>query len=591
MNKEPIQNSIKRIAIFFPIGVGILFALVLIYLLLVDNADVYQKEEVEHSRVINAVEYEVIIDDTAPVGLREVYYLDLRNELQNDTNLSFYVLHQYADVYVQNELVYSLKISEDNEFGSTIGSNWAIVPISKEKVDKLVKVVITPVYKSFVGQTPEFVVGLNHERVIDMLSSEVSRLFLGGTAIVVGLMFLIIGTYISVVKGEYAKLALLGGFAAMMGIWMVSDSVFVSFVLNDKTSFLFYVSLAILMLGTLPIIAIGKIAHSQRFQTILDVVSIIVALVCLIQLMLQILGFVEIREILYLTHIIIGGIGALVIIDSVISKIIENKSGNSKELGATLIICMIGIIIDLINFYLSGTTVNLQFSLWALLICTIVAGVKIIHKYSAQAKQIEIQEAELSEKRISIMLSQIQPHFLYNSISAIQGLCVQDPEKARVALGDFAFYLRGNLNSLVDNGLIPFSKEISHVETYLNLEKMRFEERLNIVYDIEEKDFYLPPLVVQPLVENAVKHGICKNDEGGTLTIKTRKIDEKIIISIIDDGIGFDPKNSGDSNDGRHHIGIQNVRERLSRMASGELIIDSTLGQGTKAYIILKRED
>ena len=83
-------------------------------------------------------------------------------------------------------------------------------------------------------------------------------------------------------------------------------------------------------------------------------------------------------------------------------------------------------------------------------------------------------------------MSQIQPHFLYNSISAIQGLCIQNPEKAREALGDFAFYLRGNLNSLAESGKIPFEKELSHVETYLNLEKMRFEERLNVVYDIEE---------------------------------------------------------------------------------------------------------
>ena len=590
MKKDKNRKIINKIATVFPICVGILFAFVLIYLYIVDNVDILQKKEVDHSKLVEPVKYEVITDEDAPVGVREIYYLDLKNKLQNDTNLSFYILHQYADVYVQDELVYSIKISENNKFGSTVGSNWAIVPIEKEETDKLVEVVITPVYDNFIGEEPDFRIGLNHETVIEMLTAEVPRLFLGGTAIVVGLIFAIIGIYIRVVKGEYAKLALLGGFAFMMGLWMVSDSVFVAFVLGEKTAFLFYISLAMLMLGTVPIINIGKIDHSEKFKRILDVVCIIVTLVCLIQLLLHLLGIVEIREVLFLTHIIIGGICVLVIIDSIISKIIENKTGKSKELGATMVICMIGICIDMINFYLSGTTVNLQFSLWALLICTIIAGVRIIHTYSEQAKQIEEQEAELSEKRISIMLSQIQPHFLYNSISAIQGLCIQNPEKAREALGDFAFYLRGNLNSLAESGKIPFEKELSHVETYLNLEKMRFEERLNVVYDIEETDFCLPSLVVQPLVENAVKHGICKKEEGGTLIIKTAKIYNRIVISIIDDGVGFDTKVNKKDNSGRHHIGIQNVRDRLAQMAGGELIIRSTPGVGTKAYIVLEEE-
>ena len=141
-----------------------------------------------------------------------------------------------------------------------------------------------------------------------------------------------------------------------------------------------------------------------------------------------------------------------------------------------------------------------------------------------------------------------------------------------------------------ESGKIPFEKELSHVETYLNLEKMRFEERLNVVYDIEETDFCLPSLVVQPLVENAVKHGICKKEEGGTLIIKTAKIYNRIVISIIDDGVGFDTKVNKKDNSGRHHIGIQNVRDRLAQMAGGELIIRSTPGVGTKAYIVLEGE-
>ena len=590
MKKSNSKNIIKKIAVIFPLCVGILFAIILMYLAIVDNVEVFQKKEVEHSRSIAPVGYQKILDDTAPAGVREVYYIDFSNKLPNDSNLTFYVLHQYVDVYIHDELVYSLKIAENNKFGSTVGSNWAIVPIDKEEADKMIKVVITPVYDSFIGLKPDFMIGMNHEVVISMLINELPRLFLGGTAIVVGFMFIIIGIYISVVKGDYAKLALLGTFAMMMGLWYISDSIFVALIMSEKTSLLFYTSLAMLMIGTVPMLYIGKLDHTEKFKNILNICCIFVTSVCLLQLLLQLFGIVEIREILIMTHLIIATISVLVIIDSFISKIIENKNGKSRPLGSTLIICTIGIIADLLTFYITGSSVKLQYSLLALLICTIVAGVRIIHTYSEQAKQIEEKEAELAEKRIAMMLSQIQPHFLYNSISAIQGLCVQDPEKARTALGDFASYLRGNLNSLVASDSIPFTKELSHVETYLKLEKMRFEDRLQVVYDIEEKNFRIPPLVIQPLVENAVKHGVCKNENGGTVTIKTRKKDDKIIIAIIDDGVGFDYKKLDQTKEDRPHIGLQNVRDRLKQTAGAELIINSSPGKGTSAYIILGEE-
>ena len=146
------------------------------------------------------------------------------------------------------------------------------------------------------------------------------------------------------------------------------------------------------------------------------------------------------------------------------------------------------------------------------------------------------------------------------------------------------------MNSLVASDSIPFTKELSHVETYLKLEKMRFEDRLQVVYDIEEKNFRIPPLVIQPLVENAVKHGVCKNENGGTVTIKTRKKDDKIIIAIIDDGVGFDYKKLDQRKEDRPHIGLQNVRDRLKQTAGAELIINSSPGKGTSAYIILGEE-
>ncbi len=199
---------------------------------------------------------------------------------------------------------------------------------------------------------------------------------------------------------------------------------------------------------------------------------------------------------------------------------------------------------------------------------------------------VEQQKNELSDARISIMLGQIQPHFLYNSLSAISRLCTGNPD-AKKALITFSEYLRGNMDSLAQKDLILFEKELEHTQQYLELEGLRFEERLQVVYDIPMKDFMLPTLTLQPIVENAVRYGVLKKHSGGIVTIRTEETEKNILITVIDDGVGFDP-NAPMSCD-RSHTGISNVRERLAAMCGGTLTITSVPGEGTTALIVIPR--
>lgn len=204
-------------------------------------------------------------------------------------------------------------------------------------------------------------------------------------------------------------------------------------------------------------------------------------------------------------------------------------------------------------------------------------------------RQLFEKEVQLADSRISIMLSQIQPHFLHNTISVISDLCYQNPEQACEALKDFSNYLRGNIDSLSSRSLVHFTKELMQIDAYLKLEKLRFGDRLNIVYDMGTKDFFVPSLTIQPLVENAVKHGICEKESGGTLTLRTRSDEAGIVIEIIDDGIGLDMQKEVIGNDGHIHIGIQNVKNRLEQMAHGSLAIKSVLGKGTTVTVRLTK--
>jgi len=204
-------------------------------------------------------------------------------------------------------------------------------------------------------------------------------------------------------------------------------------------------------------------------------------------------------------------------------------------------------------------------------------------------------ENELTQSRIATMLTQIQPHFLYNSLTAIRELCYIDPKIASQTVDEFAEYLRFNLDSLLENKLIPFTKELTHTETYLKIEKKRFNKSLNIIYDINAQDFLLPALTLQPIVENAVLHGITPKDGGGTVTIRTGEDAGSFIITVTDDGMGFDRSASGGNissspQSSRSHIGIENVRSRLTVMSGGTLEVRSEVGKGTNAVIKIPKE-
>lgn len=211
------------------------------------------------------------------------------------------------------------------------------------------------------------------------------------------------------------------------------------------------------------------------------------------------------------------------------------------------------------------------------------------HEAVLREARLNRQEAELTEMRTQIMLSQMQPHFLYNTFTTVSSLCyLEGAEKAQEVVDKFADYFRQNLDSMGKERNISFEKELEHIQTYLWIEKIRFEDDLNVAYQIGPTNFMLPSLSVQPLVENAVKHGVCQKPGGGTVTIETQETAEEYLVIVRDDGVGFDP--SEKPKDGRSHIGIDNIKQRLEIICGGRLEIASTPGKGTAATVHLPKE-
>ena len=177
---------------------------------------------------------------------------------------------------------------------------------------------------------------------------------------------------------------------------------------------------------------------------------------------------------------------------------VANKKLNPREKIAFALYCVLPFVAIIIQNVFKG---------YAIAYASIIVAIEVLFVFIGVEKnfQISMQKEKIKDAQVNIMLSQIQPHFVYNSLSAISTLITIDPEKAQEALDNFTEYLRRNLSSLTDVKLIPFEDELKHIETYISLEKLRFDDRINVIYDLKTTDFNVPVLSIQPIVENAMK--------------------------------------------------------------------------------------
>jgi sensor histidine kinase YesM len=209
----------------------------------------------------------------------------------------------------------------------------------------------------------------------------------------------------------------------------------------------------------------------------------------------------------------------------------------------------------------------------------------LVHNYLNIRRTISMSEMEnkLAKDRIDIMLSQIRPHFIFNTLNSIYYLCDQDTELAKEAIADFSEYLRTNILTIENSDPVPMVKEMEFVDHYLKLEQMRFRDELEIVYDLQYTDFSVPPLTIQPIVENAVRHGAMMNEDGGRVSIGSYLKGDFVEIVVSDNGPGTDADAAMTADNS--HIGLRNVRERLAGILNASLTFESTRGQGSRVTI------
>ena len=285
----------------------------------------------------------------------------------------------------------------------------------------------------------------------------------------------------------------------------------------------------------------------------------------------------------------------LILIGCVIREFIHaSKAMRTGHVGMLLLLLAFEVDVLATAFGVWKGGIASQYAYVALFVSALFVVLKIIPgniNAAVKARELEREKtelkAQLAESRVATMMSQIRPHFIYNTLGSIEQLCELDPPKAGELVHNFSKYLRGNFGELDNPRPISITQEMEHVHHYVSIEKVRFPD-MTFSFEMKSGDFYLPALTVQPIVENAIKHGLMKLTRGGSVAVVSYETDTHYCISVVDDGVGFDTSVSQDE---RKHVGLRNIRERLTTMVGGTLTIESTVGEGTRVLISIPKEE
>ena len=567
--------------LFIVLGALLIFFLGI--LLFRDNAIVENTREQEESFVVQKVSGKEIEKADTPAGIAVEFKFPISDEPGRDRELMFYASHQWVDVMVGEECVYTLRPSKELSFIKTPGSKWICIPLFSEDEGKEVQIILTPVYEDNVKNELEIFVGSSMAIYRSQLRQMLPAMILCVANIIIGFMLLFATLYYKKSKEE-TGLFPLGMLGISMGFWQLAHNDFSPFMLEGKEIFLYYLSVTMMLICMLPLICSTTADMLKKGKKTLQYYLIGMALMAVIQIELQVAGIRDLREMFVFTH---GGIilGAVLLIGMIIIGFVKDHGRSKKKNYAWIL--GIGILGDLVLYYVNDSSSGLIMILSAILIYMLLETFEFLSTYFEQQNLLEEKENQLTHSRMMVLMSQIRSHFVFNILNAISGMCKYDPEKADETIVRFSRYLRNNIDIMQEDKMMPFEVELQRLEDYVVLEQIRFGDRLEFVTDLEETDFMIPPLILQPLVENSIKHGISKKKGGGTILLSTWKEDEYIRISIDDDGVGFDMKEL----DKESSVGLRNIQFRIKHLLNGTLTFKSEINIGTKAIISFPRKE
>lgn len=360
------------IATALHIAVAALFFLFFVYMGLFENVSVYQARPHHTSEAVTDYSVETVTDDTAPAGVRTVYRWKLTADTHTEKCLCFYIVHHCADVYYDDELIYSLSGDANNRIGNSISSNWVTVPIYLEDDGKEVTVILTPLFGSVIDFTPEFLTGSHFTIVFDQLKQDFPQLFLSTLCILLGLFIVIVHLHLYFRTGARPwGMCYLGSFSVMLGVWRIVDTKSSPLLFAGNSMVLGYITIGTLFLFSVPLgMFIGTLFIDKK-RTPMTVLSVISTLIALVVLVLQVLGVAEFKELLVLSHIML----IITICIAPLLHMIDKRQKPARISNSSrkyFLLLAIGIFLDMISFYITKSSSDIFFTLITFLLYAVI---------------------------------------------------------------------------------------------------------------------------------------------------------------------------------------------------------------------------
>ncbi|MBQ6756239.1 MAG: histidine kinase [Oscillospiraceae bacterium] len=520
---------------------------------------------------------EEIIQDYA--GVERIYEFDLSEAPSSafrGQSLFVYLRHTSALLELEGKTSISTEETLHRwHIGRTPGNYWLSLKLSEEYRNSKLRITLIPVYDSVRDYEPTFFI-IDREPLINMIifPQEGHLLALGALAVAAGI-FLSLTALVLGLKPKSRQLVFyLGAISAFAGFWKLCNLSIVPLLLDHLGQhkaiwFIGIISYMLMLLFSLRFLTLLR--RDGHNQTGIACCSFAAALSAIL-LTLQIFGIVELHE-----AAIWYGIG---IVSLHFLAILGQKPSKSELLWVLPTSIALGA--DLLILLRFGSIAKApSFIIW-ILANLFIRGFGFLHIAVRQERELEVKDEELRGAKMQALINQIQPHFIYNTLATIHMICGEDPKRAMHAIEDFSDYLHSNFDALAATEPILFKQELEHTKAYLNVEMARYAEKLTVDYYTDYITFSLPPLTLQPIVENSIKHGLKKTHRPMHIVITTRAVDGGAEITVEDNGVGYEP-----APDGAVHVGLKNVRERLSMMCSGTLNIVPRSGGGTVVTVFV----
>lgn len=513
-------------------------------------------------------------------GVRRTYTFTIpetNTATTTGARLMVYLRHTIARYDIEgSDLHNDLAEDETPHIGQTPGNYWISIPMRPIYAGKTVRIVLTPVYDSVRDVEPTFMV-ITKDTLLTMMELPKDRLILslGLLSAIAGLFLMLMVFAMPLPMAEKRRLFYLGSVTVTAGLWKLCGlpSIPLLFEYWGQQKVLWYIGAVSYILMMILSLRQLTVMNGRQENPLGKSCFFASAALGFVILLLQMLGLVELHQ----TLIWFGlGIAALHLV-----SLFGQKPGRTELLWQLPFFLTLGI--DLLIYFITGSMRSAPaFLLW----CTLnlfVRGFSFIREAILRERLLRIKEEELRDARIKTMMNQIRPHFIFNTLSSIYVLCMDNPGQAMQVIQDFTEYLRANFTALTATEPITFSDELRHTKAYVAVESLRYTDKLRVDYDTKHTAFRLPPLTLQPLVENAIKHCLGKGIGPEHITVRTWAEKTGAFISVEDDGPGFDPNGKDDE----QHVGIKNVRQRLQLMCGGTLEIQSGSPRGTVITIFI----